>query len=84
MTTTADAGLVHATDEEHVAFGISESRVIFTQDQDFLRIHARGVPHAGIAFARQQTRTIGQIIDGLHLIWELMEPEEMQNRVEFL
>ena len=28
-------------------------------------------------------RTIGQVIDLLALIWELYDPEEMANRVEF-
>jgi len=55
-----------------------------TQDEDFLRINATGTPHAGIAYCRQQTRTIGQIIDGLVLIWELLDPPEMENRIEFL
>jgi hypothetical protein len=58
--------------------------VIFTQDQDFLRINAAGMPHAGIAFCHQRTRTIGQIIARLMLIWELLDPHEMENRVEFL
>jgi predicted nuclease of predicted toxin-antitoxin system len=84
VTTTPDAGLVHATDEDHITFGMAQRRVIFTQDQDFLRIHAAGIPHVGIAFCRQQTRTIGQIIDSLRLIWGVLEPQEMENRVGFI
>ena len=84
VTTTLDAGLVHAPDEDHIVFGIAQLRVVFTQDQDFLRIHAAGIPHAGIAFCRQQSRTIGEIIDSLVLIWEVLEPQEMESRVEFI
>src|SRR5262249_32511986 len=84
VTTTADAGLLHAPDEDHVAYGIAHGRVLFTQDKDFLRIHAAGVPHAGITYCRQNTRTIGEIIDFLVLIWEVLEPHEMENRVEFI
>jgi predicted nuclease of predicted toxin-antitoxin system len=84
VTTTPDAGLLHAPDEDHIAFGVVHRRVIFTEDRDFLRIPAAGTPHAGIAFCQQQTRTIGQIIDALRLIWELLEPREMENRVEFI
>ena len=40
--------------------------------------------HRGIAFCDQQRRGIGQIIAGLLLIWEVYEPEEMENRIEFL
>jgi predicted nuclease of predicted toxin-antitoxin system len=84
VTTTAEAGLRSATDEEHAAFGLVQGRVVFTQDEDFLRLHAAGTPHAGIAYCHQESRTIGEIILGLLLIWEVYEPEEMHNRVEYL
>jgi predicted nuclease of predicted toxin-antitoxin system len=84
VTTTAEAGLQAASDEEHVAFALREGRVSFTQDEDFLAINAAGVPHAGIAYCHQGTRSIGEIIRGLVLIWDIYEPEEMHNRVEWL
>ena len=84
VTSTAEAGLLHARDEEHIAYGVATGRVIFTQDQDFLRLHAAGVEHRGIAFCYQRSRSIGQIIVNLLLIWEAYEPEEMANRVEYL
>jgi hypothetical protein len=40
-----DAGLLRARDEDHVAFGLAEGRVIFTRDDDYLVLNARGVPH---------------------------------------
>jgi hypothetical protein len=84
VTTTPQAGLLHAEDEDHIAYAMQTGRVVFTQDQDFLRLHAASVEHRGIAFCYQQCRSIGQIIAGLLLIWEIYEPEEMVNRVEFL
>src|SRR5438552_4830896 len=36
VTTTPEAGLLHASDEEHLAFAQREVRVLFTQDEDFL------------------------------------------------
>jgi predicted nuclease of predicted toxin-antitoxin system len=84
VTTTIDAGLLHVPGEDHVVYGVAHRRVIFTQDKDFLRINATATPHAGIAYCRRRTRTIGQIIDGLMLIWELLDPPEMENCVEFL
>jgi predicted nuclease of predicted toxin-antitoxin system len=84
VTTTPDAGLMRATDEQQIAYATGQNRVIFSQDQDFLRLNASGVPHAGIAYCQKDTKTIGEIIQGLVLIWEVLEPEEMQNRVEFL
>ena len=43
-----------------------------------------GITHRGIAYCPQQSKSIGAIIQGLLLIWEILEPEEMLNRVEFL
>jgi hypothetical protein len=59
-------------------------RVIFTQDTDFLRINQSSITHAGIAYCPQQSKSIGQIIRGLLLIWEILEPEEMYNHIEFI
>ena len=84
MTTTPEAGLLHAEDEDHIAFCVASGRVVFTQDRDFLRHHAAGVEHRGIAFCYQQSRSIGQMIASLLLIWEIYEPEELANRVEYI
>jgi len=84
VTSTVEAGLLHARGEEHIAYGVATGRVIFTQYQDFLRHHAAGVEHRRIAFCYQRSRSIGQIIANLLLIWEAYEPEEMANRVEYL
>jgi predicted nuclease of predicted toxin-antitoxin system len=84
VTTTPEAGLMSATDERQVALALGQGRVLFTPDRDFLRLHAAGVPYAGIAYCDKDTRSIGEIIRGLVLIWELLEPAEMANRVEFL
>ena len=84
VTTSTDAGLLRAPDRDHLAFGMSEGRVIFTQDDDFLALAAQGTAHAGITYCHQQSRSIGEIIDSLTLIWEVFEPEEMAGRVEYL
>ena len=84
VTTTPEADLRGAADEEHIAYALANGRVIFTQDRDFLRNNAVGMPHAGLAYCRQQSRSLGEIIDSLALIWELLEPGEMAGRVEYL
>jgi predicted nuclease of predicted toxin-antitoxin system len=84
VTTTPEAGLMSASDEEQIAYGVAQGRVIFTQDRDFLRLHAAGVPHAGIAYCDKDKRSIGEMIQGLVLIWELLEPDEIRSRVEFI
>jgi hypothetical protein len=84
VTTTIDAGLLGAEDIEHIEFALREGRVIFSQDDDFLRLHAAGIEHAGIAYCHPEARTIGQLIRGLVLIYECMTPDEMRGHVEFI
>jgi predicted nuclease of predicted toxin-antitoxin system len=84
VTTTTDAGLLGASDADQIAYGLSQLRVIFTEDDDFLSLAASGVPHAGLAYCRQGARSIGQIIRTLELIWEVYEPHEMMDRIEFI
>ncbi|MFE1744830.1 DUF5615 family PIN-like protein [Coleofasciculus sp. H7-2] len=84
VTTTAEAGLISSPDEVQIEFALSQNRVIFTADADFLRLHQAGVEHAGITYCHQGSRSIGDILRGLILIWELLEPEDMRDRVEFL
>jgi hypothetical protein len=57
--------------------------VLFTQDDDFLRLHAAGAAHAGIVYAIQAI-SIGDIIRGLMLIHQFLEAEDMEGRVEYL
>lgn len=78
-----EAQLLGAPDTQHLERARHEGRVIFTQDTDFLRLHAAGVPHAGIVYAAPAGR-IGDLIRGLLLIHELLDPSEMVNHVEYL
>jgi predicted nuclease of predicted toxin-antitoxin system len=84
VTTTIEAGLESATDEAHLQFALGEGRVIFTQDRDFLRLHATGIPHAGIAYCEQQTRSIGELIRYLALMHDCLTEEDVAGQVEFL
>ncbi len=83
VITAAEAGLLGAPDEAHLAYARSEARVIVTHDADFLRLHAAGAAHFGIVHRPPQTRSLGELIRLLMLIWELLEPGEMRGRVEF-
>jgi predicted nuclease of predicted toxin-antitoxin system len=83
VLTVSEAGMLGASDREHLAFARREGRVLFTQDADFLRLHASGAEHSGIVYARQQT-AISEMIQGLMLVFELLEPGEMEGQIEFL
>ena len=84
VTTTQDAGLIGVPDHEHLTFALRAGRVVVTQDVDFLRLHSDGIPHTGIAFWRQQTRSVGQVLRRLLLMHESMSPDDMKDRVEYL
>jgi predicted nuclease of predicted toxin-antitoxin system len=84
VTTASDAELLGATDEDHLSFANADQRVIVTSDSDFLRLHSVGCPHPGIVYGHQQSRSVGDILRGLELIWEILEPEDIRGRIEFL
>jgi predicted nuclease of predicted toxin-antitoxin system len=84
VTTLQEAGLIEAEDEQQAEYGFAENRVVLTHDADFLRLQAAGVPHAGIVYRAKDTLSLDEIIKRLVLIWEIYEPEEIVNCVEFL
>ena len=84
VTTTPEVGLLGASDPDHVTFAQASGRVIFTQDGDFLGIQNSGIAHPGIVYCPKDGRTLGQVIAALQLIWEVCEPGETMNRVEFI
>jgi len=81
--TVSEAGMLGAGDEEHLTFALREGRVLFTLDDDFLRLHDSGRQHAGIVYSPQPT-AIGDMIYGLMLVVEVLDSEEMKGQVEFL
>ncbi len=83
VMTVVDADMLGAKDQEHLNFAFRECRVIFTQDDDFLQLAAKGHPHAGIVYSPQHT-SVREIIQGLMLIYQVLEPKEMANHCEFL
>jgi hypothetical protein len=84
VTTSVEAGLLSAPDENQLAFGDREGRIVVTHDDDLLAIDRLGVTHAGIAFCHHESRSLGEIVAMLVLIWEVCEPDEMRNHVEFI
>jgi len=79
-----DVGLREANDDGHMEFALREMRVLVTQDADFLQAYKHGRANAGIAYCDQGSRTIGEMIAALVLIYEVLTPEEMAGHVEYL
>ena len=83
VLTAQDAGMQPAPDEHHLKLALEQQRVLFTQDTDFLRLHAAGIPHCGLIYAPQQT-PVGYMVRGLMLIYEVLNAEDMLNQLEYL
>lgn len=83
VVTVQELGSQAADDTRHLERAAQEGRVVFTQDADFLRLHGAGVSHRGIVYAPQQT-SVPHILRSLMLIHDVLTPEEMIRRVEFL
>ncbi|MEW6208043.1 MAG: DUF5615 family PIN-like protein [Acidobacteriota bacterium] len=88
VITAQEDGADEMSDSELLDKARELGRVIFTQDEDFLReTHRRqeaGEDFAGIIYAHQLNITIGQCVADLGLIAKVYEPEDMANRVEHL
>jgi len=84
VTTTAQTGLISSSDEEQLRFAYSQGRVMFTQDSDFLKLHNSGFEHCGVVYCVKGSRSIGEILRGLILIWDVLEAEEIAGMVEYL
>ena len=83
VLTTAEAGMLGASDEAQLAFAARAGRVLYTQDADFLRLHRAGYAHAGIAYAKQG-RSIGELVRGLLTIYAALNAERIANTVEYV
>jgi hypothetical protein len=63
-------------------------RVLFSQDEDLLRIASdrqrRGEHFAGIVYAHQLRVSIAGCIRDLELIAKVCEPEDLADRIEYL
>lgn len=83
VLTTVDAEMRGASDERQLAFASAQQRVLVTKDDDLLKLHAEGVQHAGIVFVPAQA-TISAVVQGLVLVYGVLDSEEMENHIEFL
>jgi hypothetical protein len=84
VTMSSDVGLLGADDVVHLEFSYRETRVIVTHDDDFLRHHAAGAAHGGIAYCHQQKHSLGELLRMLLLLGECYAENEMQGRAEYL
>jgi hypothetical protein len=84
VLTVQEAGRSGDSDEKQLSFAAREGRVLVTFDDDFLKLDATGVSHAGIVFSQPGRRPVGEMIESLMLISSVIEPGEMTNHIEFI
>lgn len=81
-------GPARLDDSELLDHATALGRVLFSQHDDLLREvtgrQQRGKHFAGVACAHQLNITVGQTIHDLELIAKIYEPEDIENRVEYL
>ena len=82
VTTTADAGLIAATDLAHIEFALQSRRVIVRADADFITLAMAGAEHSGIVFFHA-TRGVTPVIRRLLLIDACLDESEMRKHIEF-
>jgi hypothetical protein len=78
-----DAGMAGRDDIDHLQFATNQARSLYSNDTDFLALHASGVSHAGIIYAAVGT-AFRDAIDGLEMISRVYTAEEMIDRLEYL
>ena len=83
VLTCQEANLAVSRDEEIVQFAMEQGWVIFSQDADFLQICSQKFPHKGLVYSHKRNG-IGQIIQGLLLISEVLSPSDMEDHIEFI
>ena len=84
VTTTFESGLRGQSDTAQWEFVHTEGRVLVTHDTDFLRLAQQHRNHLGIVYCAKGTRSVGEIIRNLVLVYEVMSAEEMQRKVEYI
>jgi predicted nuclease of predicted toxin-antitoxin system len=84
VTTTLEARLSGRSDREHLEYALKTSRVVYTQDSDFLILAASGAKHCGVVYSVPNARAVRQIIDFLALLDGCLETNDMIDAVEFV
>lgn len=84
-----DSGNLGLSDEEQLEYAHNQRAVIFTHDDDFLRLarlwaRHRGRPHSGVIYVHQEKFTVGERIRRLTEVASIFDPGDFLNHIEFL
>src|SRR6266404_7744886 len=88
VLTAQEDGIDEAKDFQIPDRALELGRVLFTHDDDFLKLAAKrmadGIRFAGVVYAHQLDAPVGRCIEDLELIAKVLEVAELSNRVEFI
>ncbi|MBN2209456.1 MAG: DUF5615 family PIN-like protein [Candidatus Coatesbacteria bacterium] len=79
-----ELGWSSATDSEVLDLALTQGRLIYTCDSDFLRLHAKGREHAGILYHRQSKYSIKQAVARVFEACLVLSAQEAAGSVVFL
>ncbi|MCY3864521.1 MAG: DUF5615 family PIN-like protein [Chloroflexi bacterium] len=77
-------GPLGADDPIHLQRASEMGRVVCAEDDDFLKLAAPGLEHAGIIKGVQHKHSIGDWIKYLRFIHSVCDADELRNEVYFL
>ena len=88
VITAHEDGAAELDDKQLLARATQLGRTLFSQDRDLLVLTEQWLRTdrtlAGLIYAHQLGITIGQAIRDLDLIARVLDPEDIQNRIEFI
>ncbi|MCX6049510.1 MAG: DUF5615 family PIN-like protein [Chloroflexi bacterium] len=84
VTTTVEAQLRTHDDDAQLTYILQRKCVFVTNDAGFLARSTAGQQHFGLVYYPSSSRSIGEVVTFLTLLYEIMTPDEMINRVEYL
>jgi hypothetical protein len=84
VVTARDLGTLSDSDLNHLTRATQMGCVLCTHDEDYLKLAATGIEHAGIVKGVQVKHGVSDWVQGLVLICSVYTPEDMRNHVEYL
>lgn len=70
-------------DKEILSFAKENGRVVITRDSDFVKLHNKGIEHAGIVFI-PKFLGIGKVIEEIEKVSMILKQEYIRNSVIFI
>ena len=77
-------GALGADDPVHLERATVMGRVVCTTDDDFIKLAAQGIEHAGTIWGEQEYRSIGDWVKYLRLVHAAQSAEEMINAINYV